>query len=215
MAAHTESFLQALLRIVSSRLFEVEEIAENAFAVTKAEPVDLHFEALGYETSSALINLSSIAFLLVVMVGLVTLIDLGGLLAPKDRQKTQLEKASRSNGAILFIDLVFLIVTFCCVMSIYMEDQRVLEGETNHQVAIALLCLMNASILSLYTYLLVSTKAKPLSSLQVKKRFGAAYANLSLENHSGRLSLGYQLFTFARRVALAFVLTFAKWSMVT
>lgn len=169
---------------------------------------------MGYKTSSALINLSSITFLLVVLVGLASLTYLSRKMSQEGPSKTQCEKIGCSSyGPILFADLMFLIVTFCCTISIYVEDRDGgSEGETNYQVAIAVLCATTLFLFGFYGYFV--WQAKTLETQAVKKRFGAVFENLSLKPFSGRLSLSYQLFTLARRISLAFVMTFAKWSLL-
>lgn len=136
---------------------EPGSIWKNAFAVLETEAVDIHFEALGYETSSALINLEPVITILVVLVGLQTLIYLFALFSPHHQLKKfskKLHSLTWLNGTVFFVDLTFLISTVCCTVSIYKESRQTeVKGHTNYKVAIAVLLLTLSYLLCLYGYL--------------------------------------------------------------
>ena len=62
--------------MLTFHFFDTEKIAEDAFSLRKASPVDVHFESMGFETSDTIINLSSIITLVVIMVTIVTIAHL-------------------------------------------------------------------------------------------------------------------------------------------
>ena len=57
-------------------------------------------------------------------------------------------------------------------------------------------------------------KFKELEKEDVKKRVGAAYANLAVSTH-GKPVLAFWILSFVRRLAIAYVITFGQYSLVS
>ena len=75
------------------------------------------------------------------------------------------------------------------------------------------------SMLAIVLYLLIllcymQFKFKELQTEDVKKRVGAAYADLAV-NTNGRAVLVFLFFSLVRRLAIAFVITFGQFSLVS
>lgn len=59
--------------MLTFRFFDTEKISADAFSISMASPIDVHFESMGFKTSDMIINLSSIITLVVIMMAIATI----------------------------------------------------------------------------------------------------------------------------------------------
>ena len=111
---------------------------------------------------------------------------------------------------ITFIDASFLILGVCCAVNIYQVYTGVASKNFSYYFAICAIFSYNPYLLGLLGYL--CRKFPHLQTQQVKNKVGSAYADLDLKK--GRSVLVFMVLSYTRRVALCFVITFGRTSMV-
>ena len=72
--AHAEDFLESLFSIIGFQFFDLSDIFKRIFDVDESETIDIHFKALGYETSDSILNLGPIFASLLLLPGLITIV---------------------------------------------------------------------------------------------------------------------------------------------
>ena len=120
--AHTEEYLFSLHRLITLKLFDIESVAKNAFGAKKTEPVDVHFESMGFTTSDTFMNLSSIIGLFLVLAAAWQMIYLYVEYGPSEnlvrRYLVDCKDGAVSYGFNLFLDWSFLLLAICCAISL-------------------------------------------------------------------------------------------------
>lgn len=127
------------------------------FDAEVSDALDVHFQAVGYETSDAIINAGMISLVIIIAPILV----LVGYLASrfccwarcKTFFKTQLEKTF-FNRVIMFIDGSFLIMGVCCTVNIYQVKLGVASKNTSYYFSISAIFAYTVYLLCLLSYLL-------------------------------------------------------------
>lgn len=76
LAAHTEEFMGSLKRVLTFEYVDTTTFATYAFGSPRTEPLDVHFELMGFETSDTILNLSSVLGLLTCICIVVNLVYL-------------------------------------------------------------------------------------------------------------------------------------------
>ena len=111
----------------------------------------------------------------------------------------------------MFIDASFLILGACSAVNIYQVYMGVAPKNISYYFAVLLIFSINPYLLGLLGYL--CRRFKDLDQDKIKKRVGNAYDNFDIKG-AGRPALFYMVLSYTRRVALCFVITFGRSSIV-
>lgn len=76
LATHVELFLLSLHRILYFEFLPSEWFTEDIVSAYESDPIDIHFEALGYETSNFIVNLGTVTILGISVLAITALVYL-------------------------------------------------------------------------------------------------------------------------------------------
>ena len=198
------------------KVFDLSSILKKIFDVEENQAVDIRFQSLGYETSDAILNLGPIFAGIVLLPALIILILIFSRHCCYDQVKNFLQKQIENiyfNGIIQYVEGTMVIILVCCTINIY----QVYKGEANQSLsyyfAICAISIIFLYMITLIWYL--HRKFDQLNKEPVKSRVGAAYTHFAVSKDKAGLSvLVFLLLEFGRKIALAFVITFAQSTIV-
>ena len=187
----------------------------SLFGIEESEPMNFNFEAIGYDTSDAILNLGPIFGLMLIATSLIILcFILSKCFCCWTRAanffRNQLAKTF-FNRITLFVDGIFLVVTVCCSINIHQAYKGVGQKNISFYFSFSLMAAIFLYVLSLLIHLLC--KFKEIGKDEVSNRVGAAYSNLSVSK-VGRPALVFWFLTFVRRAGIACAITFGAFSFV-
>ena len=214
MVAHAEIFLGELQKLVAFEFYDTTDIAMATVQAEESDAVDVHFESVGYETSDSILNSGPITIIIILAPFLILLLYLLSRFCCFQRCrayfKSQLEKTF-FNRVIIFVDSSFLILGVSCTVNIYQVYVGVISKNFSYYFAIFAIVCYIPYLLVLLFYL--CREFPKLETERMKKRVGNSYVDFDLKG-AGRSALVYMAISYSRRVALCFVITFGRSSIV-
>ena len=115
------------------------------------------------------------------------------------------------NRITIFIEGSFLFLCVCFSINIHQAYKGVVKMNSSFYFAFISMVAIIIYLLILLFYM--RCELKELQTKDVKKRAGAAYANLAVSKY-GRAVLAFWFFSFVRRLVIAYVITFGQYSLV-
>ena len=215
LVAHAQSFLLEILKIIAFQFFETKEIYISSLGIEASEPMNVNFEAIGYDTSDSILNLGPIFGLMLIASALIILVFFLSKccfcwIRAKNFFKNQHAKTF-FNRITLFLDGTVLVLAVCCSININQVYKGVGQKNLSFYFSFSLIAAIFVYILSMLAYLL--RKFKDLGTDALKNRVGAVYANLSISK-GGHPVMAFWFCTFLRRAGIAYAITFGIFSLV-
>ena len=77
LVGHAEFFVEEIMKVIAFQFYDTKEITTSSLPdVQENEPLDIHFLALGYDTSDSILNMGPIFWFLLIWPGLIIIIFL-------------------------------------------------------------------------------------------------------------------------------------------
>ena len=122
MVAHAEMFILELQRMISFEIIDLGDYFADFFSLSDSDSVNIQYEAIGYQSSDAIINLGPIfAVILLAPLYVALVLALSRCACCNSWRNFFKRKLSRFffNGIITFVDGCYLIMAVCCAINIY------------------------------------------------------------------------------------------------
>lgn len=124
-------------------------------AVEKVEPIDVHFASIGFETSDAILNMSSFIAVAVIVAILLNILLILQMLdtAEKDPVVVYFKDFSISSIFGGVIDWCSTYLALCCVISVYQRHRDVEVSILSYRLAVGVLILVPFYLVFLFLIL--------------------------------------------------------------
>ena len=205
------------MKLLELTSFEIVDLTENFVDTLKVEendPLNVHFEAAGYETSCVVINSGSAFLTIMTLPVIILFLFILSLLLKCERALCLKNSIRRKldnfffNGMILFLDAELLLLMTAGFLTI--NGVKFEQVEINHlsyylsYVIIA--CLI---LLVIFFCIVLRFCFKNLSTLYFQNRIGAIYSNLRLKGATQSILTIIEI-SFARRIILSSIIVFCR-----
>ena len=203
------------MKVLAFEFFDTKEINKSLFKVEESEPLDIHFDAMGFETSDPILNLGPNFWFLLIWPGLIIIIFLLSKCRCCPRVANWFKKQHEHtffNRITLFLEGSIMFLGVCFSINIHQAYKGVVNMNSSFYFAFIAMVAIILYLLILLCYMLC--KFKELQTEDVKKRVGAAYENLAVSTN-GQPVLAFWFFSLVRRLAIAYVITFGQYSLVS
>ena len=156
---HVEAFVKYVLEMINFEVVDTQEfILDNTIVdVKESEPIDIHFEASGYETSSAILNIGTVLYVIAMTPFFLGVMYLFSLICcctnVRNCFKNRLKKTF-FNGMIMFVDGILLLVATAAWINIYQVHRGVIKSTFSYRFSIAVLVITCVYSVAICLYLL-------------------------------------------------------------
>lgn len=198
--------------MIAFEAYDPSDFSTDLFDLEESDSFDINFESTGYETSNVVQNLGLPFYGLLltpVAIFLAFMLSRCTCCGPVSRFAKRRLDGIFFNGIIVFVDGSFLIYSVSCMIQIYQVNTGASPRRFGYYFAISLLGSFAVYLAILITYLCCNFSK--LRKTEANKWVGAAYDDLAT-GKAGRLTLFSIVLSFARRIALGWILTFGSRS---
>ena len=147
--------------------------------IEESDPVNIHFDASGYSTSNAILNMGPVFVILVISpiyIGILYLLSKCCCFAKVRDYFSRVLKKTLFNRMIMFVEGIMLLVATCAWINIYQVYSGAIKSTNSYYFSYAILAATCLYSFAICIYLLcVFSKLK---KGEVKDRVGAAYESM-------------------------------------
>lgn len=214
--ASGESLTNTLLQTLTVEFVDISDQLTEAFSIGHSEPINVHFEASGYETSDFILS-SGIVFVTILFAPVFVLILVVLRRACRCQRKVADHLGSRVkgiffNGIIGFIEADLLALMTSSNINIYQVSRGAAPKSTSYYFAWAIQVLIVASVISLLAFMI--RNVKKLTKKELSERIGVTYQKFNVGKSPKSTILVY-FFSQTRSICLSYVMTFGIGSLIS
>ena len=110
------------MTIVNFSPVDIQEYVADFLKIVESDPVNLHFDASGYSTSDAILNMGPIVVIIVISPVYIALLFLLSKCCCFDKVRNYISKVLKNtffNRIIMFFEGILLLIATCAWINIY------------------------------------------------------------------------------------------------
>ena len=119
---HVESFIKSVMEIVNFEVIDIKDYMVDFLKIEESDPINIHFDASGYETSNVFLNMGPVLVIIVISpiyIGILYLLSKCCCFTKVRNYLTRVLKKTLFNRMIMFVEGIMLLVSTCAWINIY------------------------------------------------------------------------------------------------
>lgn len=132
---HVEKFVKFVLEMMNFDVVDIQEYiidnSEGEIEIEETEPINIHFDASGYQSGDAITNSGTVLIILAILPLFIGVMYLFSLCCCCARVRTCFRnrlKKTFFNGIIMFFEGIMLLVSTCAWINIFQVQNGVLKS---------------------------------------------------------------------------------------
>ena len=202
------------MQILKADFIDVEPVLESVFDFDETDPINIHFEACGYEASDFINNTSSSFFLMLIALIFVLLMFILSKVNCCQRIKNYAKNeidATFFNGISLFMSAELLVFATSANLNIYQVSKGEIEANLSLYFAWTTKVVFLLFFIGLISYLWKNSQR--LQEENARKRIGACYDKFDVVK-SPKASIMVMTSGWIRNFGLSYAITFGRGNLL-